>query len=642
MEYSTNLNILNKMSENQLKKCLSEKDTGDLVIMKNYLDDIYYNRFDETSPLDDFRYDILKDILTERDSTVSNIVGSKIRDDDNRVKLPYYLGSIDKIKFKEDAKLNNWIRKNNCDNYIFQSKLDGCSCLLVLQEGILKIYTRGDGILGADISHLLKYINGIPYKNLKGNIAVRGELIIKKAVFRDKYSCESSNPRNMVSGLLNAKTFREGVNDINFVAYEMIDDEAEYQPKLSVQFDILSKIGFEIVKHKSDTDLSMENLSESLIFQKQYSDYEIDGIVICSDVEYIRNVEKNPKYAFAFKMQLDGNLIEAEVVDVIWKISKFKLLKPRVQVKPVVLNGVTIQFATGFNARYILEQSIGKGTIIKLTRSGDVIPYIIQVVKCSTHPEMPTTKYAWNQNNVDIISLEGDDEANIKLISAFFKGLDIKNLNDRTVEKLYNSGYTTLEKILSAGVKDIEQIDGFQKKLAEKVYNHMHDGLKNVYIHDVLGSSGVFEGFGSRKIAALLEAIPDLFIIYEKISSVELENRICEVDGFSKKSAYKIIDNISNAASFLKTIDKFVTYKGASKDGGNNSLVGSTFLFSGFRDKAMEEFILERGGKVVTSISSNLNFLIVSDEKSTSSKITKARSLGVKIISKENFFKIFG
>ena len=209
MEYSTNLNILNKMSENQLKKCLSEKDTGDLVIMKNYLDDIYYNSFDETSPLDDFRYDILKDILTERDSTVSNIVGSKIRDDDNRVKLPYYLGSIDKIKFKEDAKLNNWIRKNNCDNYIFQSKLDGCSCLLVLQEGILKIYTRGDGILGADISHLLKYINGIPYKNLKGNIAVRGELIIKKAVFRDKYSCESSNPRNMVSGLLNAKTFRE-------------------------------------------------------------------------------------------------------------------------------------------------------------------------------------------------------------------------------------------------------------------------------------------------------------------------------------------------------------------------------------------------------------------------------------------------
>ena len=100
MEYSTNLNILNKMSENQLKKCLSEKDTGDLVIMKNYLDDIYYNSFDETSPLDDFRYDILKDILTERDSTVSNIVGSKIRDDDNRVKLPYYLGSIDKIKFK--------------------------------------------------------------------------------------------------------------------------------------------------------------------------------------------------------------------------------------------------------------------------------------------------------------------------------------------------------------------------------------------------------------------------------------------------------------------------------------------------------------------------------------------------------------
>jgi DNA ligase (NAD+) len=617
-------------------KVLKKNKLDTLKGIKKYLDDKYYNT-GEKSEFSDEQYDILKDLIVSMDITEKNKVGSKIREDNNRVKLPYWLGSLDKIKAEETNKLDNWVKKNKSDEYIVETKLDGISCLLVFDNSITKLYTRGDGNIGSNITHILKYIQNIPL--LKNKVSIRGELIIKQKIFEKKYSNHSANQRNMVSGLVNAKSLKDGVEDVEFIAYEMIlDEKTQYTPL--EQLKLLEHYGFKVVKHLiiTNCELIVDNLSELLIENKRVSEYEIDGIIIQPNKEYIRNIKDNPKYAFAFKMTITDNLIEAEVDKVEWNISKHKLLKPRIKIKPVNLNGVTITYASGFNAKYIVENSIGKGAIIEITRSGDVIPFIIRVIKSVKIPEMPEIEYEWNENNVDIIVKDDDENiSDIKMISSFFSSMGIKNVSDATVEKIYHHGHNSLIKILKATKADFKKIDGFQEKLAEKIFNNIHEGLQNITIDKLLGSLCIFgEGLGKRKLKVLFDNFPD--ILECNLCEKELLEKINTIPGFSNKTSEKILLNLEKAKKIIKDIDCFVSYEN-KKVKGTNKLHGLTILFSGVRNHELEKIIILNGGKVITSVSKNLKILIVKDKTSSSSKIEKAKNLNIEILLEGEFIK---
>jgi DNA ligase (NAD+) len=631
---------LSSLSQSKFISSLKKNDIGTLKEIKEYLDDKYYNTGD-TCEFTDNQYDILKDFISESDKKIINIVGSKIREDNNRVKLPLWLGSIDKIKMDDSTKLFNWITKNRTDNYVIADKYDGVSGLLVLKDNTSSLYTRGDGIVGANINHILKYIKNIPnLDNINQNISIRGELIIQKNIFEKFYSDKFANPRNMISGIINSKSYKDGLKHVEFIAYEVIV-ENEYQIKLSEQLKQLKNLGFVCSRSLSVNDLSIEILTETLITFLNKNLYEIDGIVIHSDKEYVRNIKDNPKYAFAFKMTLSDNLIEAEVEQVEWNISKHKLLKPRIKIKPVNLNGVTITYASAFNAKYVNTNNIGKGTIIKLTRSGDVIPFILEVIKPSAKPDMPLIKYKWNESKVDII-VEDDDEniSDIKRIAYFFDSMNIKNVGESTVDKIYNSGYDTLYKIFDASIKDFENINGFGKTLAQKVYENIHTGLKNIYIYNILGSYSIFgEGIGKRKLKTLFDDFPD--ILDSKLSKTELLKKMNEIEGFSDITSEKIINNLENAKEFLKSVDKYVTYNTKLKETKSNTLNDKTILFSGFRNSELEKQITLNGGKIVTSISKKLSILIVKDKnpEKKSSKIEKAEDFKIPILYEDEFIK---
>ena len=628
---------LSKYNRKDFIKILKKNNLDILKNMKEHLDDKYYNT-GEDSEFTDEQYDILKDIIINYDKIEKKKVGAKIREDNNRVKLPYWLGSLDKIKAEDLNKLENWKKKNNQAEYILENKLDGISCLLFYDNEKVKLYTRGDGIIGADISHILEYIKNIPL--LKNKISIRGELIIKDKIFKEKYSKDNSNARNMVSGLVNAKSLRDGIEDVEFIAYEIILDE-EKQLKPLEQLQILKKEGFIVVNNiiiKND-ELSIDNLSEILVEHKSKSEYDIDGIIIQGNKEYIRNKKDNPKYAVAFKMTITDNLIEAEVEEIEWNISKHKLLKPRIKIKPVNLNGITITYASGFNAKYIVEKSIGKGSIIEITRSGDVIPFIVSVIKASKEPDMPRVSYKWNENNVDII-VEEDEEniAEIKMISSFFSNMGIKNISDATVEKIYKSGYDTLVKIFKAKKDDFEKIEGFQKKLSDKIYTNIHNGLKNITKDVLLGSSGIFEGIGKRKLKVLFDNFSDILDI--KISDKEMLEKIISIEGFSDKTAEKIIINLNRAKKFLEEVKPYVVYE-SIKEEYTEKLKDITVLFSGFRNEELENQIILNGGKMLTSVSKNLKILIVKDKEGSSSKIEKARKLNIEILFEEEFIETY-
>ena len=152
--------------------------------MKLILDDAYYNT--ENPKISNTIYDILKDILIKRDAKYIPPIGAKIRNNENRVKLPFWMGSSNKITPNNKNLLDRWYKQNPCETIFISEKLDGVSGIFIQKRGKRKLYTRGNGVTGGDISYIIQYIKNIP--NIDIDIAVRGELIIKKDIFNSKYN----------------------------------------------------------------------------------------------------------------------------------------------------------------------------------------------------------------------------------------------------------------------------------------------------------------------------------------------------------------------------------------------------------------------------------------------------------------------
>lgn len=630
---------LNKLNNkySEITIIFQNKELSELHDFKNYCDDIYFNTRDSEIILKDNIYDILLDIIQQKEQTTYIApIGSKITSE-KEMKLPYFLGSMNKMKNENDV--NKWLTKYKDDAYIVEDKLDGVSCLLIINNEEIKLYTRGDGEFGSNISHLSPYIKHIPKLNC--SLIVRGELIMRKDIFNEKYSKTFANARNMVSGIINSKTIKEEANDIDFVAYEIINNDNNLITALE-QFNLLKNNKFLVVNHLILSNIDVEILTEKLLEFKKTSDYEIDGIIIHTNKKYKRNISGNPDYAFAFKVRMDDNIAETVVEEVEWNHTKWNVLKPRIKVKPVNLCGVSINYATGFNAKYILENNLGKGSIVLITRSNDVIPFIVEVKK-STTADFPDEEYRWNETKVDIIA-ESDDNSisKIKQIASFFSDLKIKHVSVSTIERMFEKGYDTLPKILSASIKDFEKLDRFGEKMAERTYNNIHEGLQNVSIQLLLGASSCFGfGMGKRKIKKLFEDIPDLLELYNTKTSKDLEKMILNVEGFSDLSANKIIENIPNSIEFIESISPYITIISKKGIDGivDNNLEGQKIVMSGFRDSDLSNNIEKRNGSIMSSVSKNTTILIVKDNAKETSKIIQARALGVSIFSKEEFIE---
>ena len=199
---------------------------------------------------------------------------------------------MDKIKPDTDA-LATWMGKYR-GPYVLSCKLDGVSGLYSTEEKVPKLYTRGDGKVGQDISHLIPHLR-LP--KTKG-VVIRGEFIIPKSMFEKKYKTKFANPRNMFAGIINNKTITNEIaniiKDIQFVAYEVIKP-AELSP--SKQMEYLKAINQYNVLYKTETNihnLTNEQLSDTLIEWRNNSIYEIDGIIVTNDKVYERKKEGNP------------------------------------------------------------------------------------------------------------------------------------------------------------------------------------------------------------------------------------------------------------------------------------------------------------------------------------------------------------
>ena len=401
---------------------LSKKELESLL---SELSDKYYNNTEEKKELvSDDVYDSLVDIYTTKFGCYK-VIGAPAPSK-NKEELPKYMGSLDKIR--TEAELLRWTKKYP-GPYVITDKIDGVSALY---DG-KKLWTRGDGQEGTNISHILKYIN-LP-KIDKG--FVRGEIYMSKSIFEKKYKTDFSNTRNMVSGILNPLTKKpnvEALKDLVFLTYEF--DDKSYTQSQSQQLDILEELGFKLPYNEVvvDNDLTIEYLTNLIMKRKSEADYDMDGLVIVNDKAIVAVNKDNPDNAVAFKVE--GEVIQTEVEYVEWNPSKHGVLKPRVKVQPIKLCGVEINWATGFNAKFISDNKIGKGAKLLIVRSGDVIPYIKEVIEPADEADMPDIDYEWNETEVEIVLLDENDEVKMRKIVEFFKTLEAKFVGKSTIEKL--------------------------------------------------------------------------------------------------------------------------------------------------------------------------------------------------------------
>ena len=634
----------NQLSLDEFGEYIKGFSTQQLLAWKRELDDLYYNTGE--SYLDDYHYDILKEYIGD------NAIGAPIRSSNNRVVLPYWLGSADKITPKDAIKfLTAWgFNYDFTSRFTLSDKLDGVSCLLVMEEKTMKLYSRGDGKIGGDISHLVRFIK-LP-TNLPKDMAVRGELIISKANFARIKGDVYTNPRNTVAGVIGSVNAKPELRLIDFVAYEVINPSGL---TIGQQFELLESLGFKTAHHKFSFSVDVPILENYLTKRKKESPYEIDGIIVHLNSVYTRNTEGNPKYMAAFKMLIKENVKRTVVREVEWDISQYGYLKPVVIVEPVIIDNSLITRVSAHNAKYIQDNRIGKGTILNITKANDVIPYIVDVVHATT-PDFPDCEYVWDANRVNIKTTKETKDEKIKRVVTFFTTIGVKGVKGETIAVIYNAGYDTVFKIIGASEAEIARLFPGNVR-GRKIYTSIHDKILEYSVKTpdniatLLDASTVFgHGIGKKILLEVLEAYPDVFKLYKALSEREFIDRIMHLRSFSEVRATMIYDGMGKAAEFLATFYAMIPagevnvavapVETAPVPYTNPlfqkvSLAGKKIALSGSR--ALQTLIQQQQGDVTDSVSSKTFVLVVADKNARTTKYNKAVEMKIPILNEREF-----
>lgn len=579
----------------------------------------YYNSSDPSTIASDEEYDELLALYQSLQKSPKPRIGAPVAAH-FKTKLPYYMGSLDKIKAADGGKLEKWA---NVSSYIVQPKLDGVSGLYVCHNQSCSLYTRGDGVYGTNISSLLPFLK-IP--KCKNDIAVRGEIVMRNDVFQSKYAVQFKNSRNLVSGVLNSKNPDVKIlQDLIFIPYELFSNK--YTPEQ--QLLLLHKAGFARIDYQV---IPKPNIVTLQTFWNTWNNdyvYPTDGIVLIKNNTNPINAEGNPDFAIAFKQNKQTAL--ATVKQVLWNASKYNLLKPRIEIEPVELGGITISFLTGFNAKYIQDHHIGAGTVLEITRSGDVIPHITRIAS-STTASMPSMNYVWNDTGVDIILQEATNkQAVVKQIHFFLKTLGIKHIAERSIEKMVAGNYDSISKVLALTTPQLQGL-GFGPVESENIYKALTDKslTNNIPLYLLMTASGIFgHGVGTRKIQKLLQACPNVMTM----DSLTAIAKIVQVDGWSHEGVTKFMQDLPKFKEFLIQCPSLSVQSPEQLPQNKNI---ENIVFSGFRDKDLEVSIANQY-KVVDAVNASVKLVVVKDTTKETTKTKKANDLKIPVMSLEEF-----
>lgn len=616
--------VLDVIKNNLLRD--SEIDTAKSILRE--CDDLYHNGIEDESYLTDAEYDEFLKICFQNKNFEKHRIGSAVRG--GKIKLPFVLGSLDQV-YDEDC--IKWIQKNNWENeyFILSDKQDGTSGASVHSSdvGLNIAYSRGDGNYGADIT---RHISKIAcYPDIKKDINVRYEVIYPYAEFYKmkeefKEGKFYKNPRNYTAGKMNSETApNDFYENVKVIVTSVIDSNLDKDE----QYKLCEKLGFEVtpwIKVKG-SDLTNKFLTDYLLSRKAQSKTELDGIVIDINSSKIRNNldwnNLNPPYSKKFKVNDNG--IETSVTNVIYRVSKDGYLKPRIEINPVDIGGVTITYCTGFNAGFIRDNNINIGSIIKITRQGDVIPHCSEIIRESLEPLLPDEneygKMEWTESKVDLVLVDKDTSKDyiIGRMLHFSNTLKISGLKKGSIIKLVDNGIDSLTDIIQLSEDDYVKIVG--QSAGKNIFNSLKSALSKVRFEKLVDASQTLgRGVGESTSKILIENISFEDFLNKNFTIQSLE----KLPDIGNKTAQLIYDNHDEFVKFYNSNKNYLNIVFPE----NGELSGLEFLMTGIRDNLLQESIISKGGKMCSSVSAKKDmYLICADINSLSSKIKKAKEV---------------
>ena len=637
----------------------------ELIEILNNASRLYYQY--STPIMTDFEYDKLYDELEKLEKETNTILSNSPTQNvepeaiDSLVKVEHPAPMLSLSKTKSISELASFL--GNQEGLI-SWKLDGLTIVLTYKDGKLSSgVTRGNGIIGEVVTENVKKFKNIPLTiPYKGTLVVRGEAVIKYSDFNkmneelDDDSSQYKNPRNLCSGSvrqLDSKVTAK--RNVNCIIFALIESEKKFKLK-SEEFEWLKSLGFDVVEYHKVTSNNIEE--QVLYFKNKINEYDIpsDGLVLLyNDIEYgkqLGTTAKYPKNAIAFKWQ--DETAETKLIDVDWLVSRTGLINPVAVFEPVELEGTIVSRASLHNVSILQGLSLGIGDTILVYKANMIIPQIADNLTQSNSLAIPNKCPVCNHeariissNDVKYLYCMNDfcPAKLVKRLSQFTSrnAMNIEGLSDAIINKLADEGliktYADIYN-LKRYKNDIISFEGFGEKSYDNLINSIEKS-RNVKLANFIFALGIPDIGLSRAKLICKNYSNDI----NKIRNLTFEE-LSKIDGIGEIIAKEWIDTFNNE-DFIKELElllKEVNFTDTSID-NNQPLKDLTFVITGSvnnftnRDELVE-YIESYGGKVVKAISNNVNYLINNDITSTSTKNTKAKELGIKIISENDLMSM--
>jgi NAD-dependent DNA ligase len=579
--------------------------------------------------LTDTEFDALEDQLRKLDPKWPELtktgvkLGKKVE-----VALAAPMPSLNKV-YPED--LPKWLAKNKTDTYVVMEKLDGSSVQLTYTAGKpTKLVTRGDGSKGKDISFLLPYLRLPTTKAApKGTAVFRCEAVMEKRVFEKKWSDEFENSRNLVNGLLNRQDAHPALKDVHLVVL------GRYGTPLLEGLSQATLAGLRTVEAVS---VHPHKITASLLANmRKSSPYDMDGLVVAPS-NFLLDYKNNdkPKNSVAFKVNDEVNAAEATVKRIIWQVTGRGRIVPKIEIEPTRIDGVTVKHAAAHNADWMLERKLGPGAVVKLLRSGGVIPKIVAVVKPGKF-QPPSIPYAKDGCHFVVARASAATDKRIDVLNVvkFMKTLGVELIATSTAANLWDAGLATpTSYIVAFGNDTLKEpiLSVYPGRQGEKIYDELTRVLgSTISLKKLIAASQVFGvGIGERKleqIEASGQALKGIFTENKALPDFGV------VPGFSTKTLLVLKKGYPEWAKFYKIAARYLTINGSlpkRKVSTGGKLAGLKISFTGYRDKAQEEWITANGGEIVP-FGKSTTVLLYKDGGKASSKIDKAADKGVRV-----------
>ena len=553
-----------------------------------------------------------------------------VRPKDGEERLLYPMPSLNKIKDGDViADLQRFMTRNP-GSYLLSDKIDGTSLQIEFNNGQIKILTSGDGITGNNVSHIQEYIS-LP--NLPGNYVIRGELTINKISFSELLPYlkgkgkKAERSRNTVNGVVNKKTIdTEILSKCVFVAFEVLSEPWGIEQQFQFLSEFFATPTPRLVSTPNASDFR-EFMSSYLTEREDQSEYEIDGIVVTSTTNYQHSQDNSaPEFAFAFKID---TFVTTRVTNVLWQVkSKVGKLTPIVYFEPTYIKGMKIKKATAHNAKFLVEKGIGIGSLITVTKGGEVIPKVCSCLEVRD-VKVPDIPFIWGSSGVDIyvedLALPAVTMAKMQ---NFVNYLKIDNIGPGNLEKFYNLGIRTIEKLARLKKDDIESIGNV---LSEKIVNSIQTGIANATYPKIMAASGIFgSGYGLETFELLVTNFPTWE--FDNLTAQQL----LTIHGYGDVKSKMIAEKLP---IFKEWISKNSDLRPANRSTVQNTterdLIGQLVVFTGFREKthpAIARDLQGRGAKISESWRVKCTLLIAANVTDTSEKITEAKNRGIPIM----------